>query len=62
MQGDHSMFIQNGCPAIALTSDWFSTHIDSQEITHTPKDNIDIVDCAKLVEIAQALNVFIRNI
>jgi aminopeptidase YwaD len=59
VQGDHSIFIQNGCPAIAVTSDWFSAHIDSQEITHTPKDNIDIVDCAKLVEIAQALNVFI---
>ena len=61
VQGDHSMFIQNGCPAIAVTSDWFSAHIDSQEITHTPKDNIEIVDCSKLVEIAQALNVFIRN-
>lgn len=62
VQGDHSMFIQNGCPAIAVTSDWFSAHIDSQEITHTPKDNIAIVDCSKLVEIAQALSQFIRNI
>jgi aminopeptidase YwaD len=56
VQGDHSMFIQNGCPAIAVTSDWFSAHIDSQEITHTSKDNIEIVDCSKLVEIAVALN------
>jgi aminopeptidase YwaD len=61
VQGDHSIFIQNGCPAIAVTSDWFSAHIDSQEITHTPKDNIEIVDCSKLVEIAQALSILIRN-
>jgi aminopeptidase YwaD len=62
VQGDHSIFIQYGCPAIAVSSLWFTDHIDSQDITHTPKDNIDIVDCGKLVEIAQALNQFIRNL
>ncbi len=61
VQGDHSMFIQNGCPAIAVTSDWFSAHIDNQEITHTPKDNIEIVDCQKLVEIAKALSLFVSQ-
>jgi len=61
VQGDHSIFIQLGCPAIAVSSHWFTDHIDSQEITHTPKDNIDIVDCHKLVEIAQALNQFVRK-
>ncbi len=61
VQGDHSIFIQNGCPAVAVSSDWFTDHIDSQQITHTPKDNIEIVDCQKLVEIAQALNTFLRN-
>lgn len=61
VQGDHSIFIQNGCPAIAVSSDWFTAHIDNQEITHTPKDNIEIVDCRKLVEIARALSLFIRN-
>jgi len=61
VQGDHSIFIQNGCPAIAVSSDWFSAHIDSQAITHTPKDNIEIVDCSKLMEIAQALSLFIRK-
>jgi aminopeptidase YwaD len=61
VQGDHSMFIQQGCPAIAVSSHWFTEHIDSQVITHTPKDNIEIVDCQKLVEIAQALNLFIRK-
>ena len=61
VQGDHSIFIQNGCPAIAVSSQWFTDHIDSQQITHTPKDNIDIVDCRKLVEIAQALRLLLRN-
>jgi aminopeptidase YwaD len=61
VQGDHSIFIQNGCPAIAISSQWFTDHIDSQEITHTPKDNLAIVDCHKLVEIAHALNLFIRK-
>ena len=61
VQGDHSMFIQNGCPAMAVSSLWFTDHIDNQEVTHTPKDNIDIVDCHKLVEIARALDQFIRE-
>jgi aminopeptidase YwaD len=60
-QGDHSIFTQNGCPAIAISSQWFTENIDSQEITHTPKDNIEIVDCQKLVEIAQALDLFVRK-
>jgi aminopeptidase YwaD len=62
VQGDHSIFIQNGCPAMAVSSRWFTDHIDNQEITHTPKDNIHIVDCHKLVEITQALDSFIRAI
>ncbi len=60
-QGDHSIFIQNGCPALAVSSQWFTDNIDSQEITHTPKDNLEIVDSQKLVEIAQALNLFITQ-
>jgi aminopeptidase YwaD len=62
VQGDHSIFIQNGCPAMAVSSQWFTDLIDSQEITHTPKDNLEIVDPGKLVEIAQGLNMFIRRI
>jgi aminopeptidase YwaD len=61
VQGDHSIFIQNGCPAVAVSSHWFTDHIDSQQITHTPKDNIDIVDCQKLVEITLALQMFISR-
>jgi aminopeptidase YwaD len=60
-QGDHSIFVQHGCPAIAVSSQWFIEHIESQEITHTPKDNIDIVDCRKVIEIAEALHWLIRK-
>ncbi|MGB2962507.1 MAG: M28 family peptidase [Anaerolineales bacterium] len=55
VQGDHSIFIQQGIPAIAVSSKWFIDHIDQQEITHTPKDNPGIVDCHKVVEIAEAI-------
>lgn len=61
-QGDHSMFIQKGIPAIAVSSKWFTDHIDEQAITHTAKDNIDIVDFQKLVEIAQAITQITKKI
>jgi aminopeptidase YwaD len=54
-QGDHSIFIQNGCPALAVTTQWFLENIANQEITHTPKDNLEILDPGKLVEVANAL-------
>ncbi len=60
-QGDHSIFTQNGYPAIAVSSKWFTENIDHQKITHTAKDDIEIVDCRKVVEIAEALNLFIRK-
>ena len=61
-QGDHSIFVHYGRPAIAVSSEWFVAHIDDQEITHTPKDNLDIVDCARVVETAQALSSFIYRL
>lgn len=61
-QGDHSIFLQSGIPAIAVSSKWFIDNIADQDITHTPKDNPSIVDCNKLVEIALALNSLIRLI
>ena len=62
VQGDHSIFIQQGVPAIAVSSLWFIENIDQQEITHTPKDHPGIVDCQKVVEIAEAINLLIRNV
>jgi aminopeptidase YwaD len=61
-QGDHSIFLQFGVPAVAVSSKWFIDNIDSQEITHTAKDNLNIVDSNKIIEIAKALNEFIRKI
>ena len=61
-QGDHSIFLQFGVPAIAVSSKWFIDNIADQDITHTPKDNIEIVDCDKIVEIAHALNTLIRSL
>ena len=61
VQGDHSIFIQKGCRAIAISSDWFINNIDKQNITHTNRDNIDIVDCANIKDIAMALHSFLTN-
>ncbi len=54
-QGDHSIFLHYGCPAAAVSSEWFIKNIETQDITHTPKDNIGIVDCGKVTETARAL-------
>jgi aminopeptidase YwaD len=59
-QSDHSLFIQNQVPALAITSDRFmdlSTHI-----THTPKDHPEIVDLLRLMTIAYALKDLLRNL
>jgi aminopeptidase YwaD len=61
-QGDHSIFIQYGRPALAATSQWFAENIDSQTITHTPEDKPEIVDCQKLIELAETLNNLIRKL
>ena len=52
-QSDHSLFVQNQVPAMAITSEQFmqlSTHV-----THTPKDSPEIVDAGKLVALAAVL-------
>lgn len=53
-QGDHMIFVQNKKPAIAFTSEKVAELMAT--ITHSPKDTPDIVDCGKLVELAQALH------
>jgi aminopeptidase YwaD len=61
-QGDHSIFLQYGRPAIAVSSNWFIENINVQDITHTPKDNMEIVDHDRLAEIALALEELILKI
>lgn len=51
-QGDHSIFLQNDRPAIAVSSNWFIEHMECQDITHTAKDNLSIVNCERVVECA----------
>jgi aminopeptidase YwaD len=52
-QSDHSLFIQNHVPALAITSDRFMEL--STYITHTPKDTPEIVDSTRLADVALAL-------
>jgi aminopeptidase YwaD len=54
--------VQFGRPAIAVSSQWFINNIDIQDITHTAKDNVDIVDITKLPRIAEALKRLIEEI
>jgi len=54
-QGDHSIFIQNGCPALAISSDWFIRNMESQDITHTSKDNLNIVNFERIPECVIAI-------
>jgi aminopeptidase YwaD len=59
-QGDHMIFVQQGKPAIAFTAEKMGELMAT--ITHTPKDSPDIIDCAKLVDLAHALADFIRKL
>ncbi len=61
-QGDHSIFLQNGLPAIAVSSQWFIEHMDNQEITHTPNDHPGIVDFERVAECALAIAAYIRKL
>ncbi len=62
VQGDHSMFVQACKPAIAVSSNWFIQNMESQNVTHTLKDNLDIVDLKKVTEIAFALKDFLESL
>jgi aminopeptidase YwaD len=52
-QGDHGLFMINHIPALAITSELLTELM--ADITHTPKDTVEIVDPAKLVTVAFAL-------
>lgn len=51
--GDHMIFVQNGVPAIALTSEHGMTGL--AQVSHTPEDKPELVDPNKLVTTATAL-------
>lgn len=61
-QGDHSMFVQLGCPAIAVTSNWLLENMMTQSVTHSEEDRIDLVEVDRLVLNAQQLKAFIEAI
>ena len=59
-QSDHSLFIQNGVPACALTSELaveLFTHI-----THTEKDSPQIIDCKRVADVAEAIHELILRV
>jgi aminopeptidase YwaD len=58
-QSDHSVFIQQNVPALAITSETFMDL--STYITHTPEDIPALMDPSKVVEIALALQDLIVN-
>lgn len=61
-QGDHSIFVQFGRPAIAFTSKWFLDNMSTQRITHTPSDHPRIVNHQRLIEIAAAISQLVKAI
>jgi len=52
-QSDHMVFAMNGVPALAITSENFIEILT--ELAHTPEDNLEKVDCGKLVKVAKTL-------
>lgn len=59
-QSDHSLFIQQGIPALAFTSDQFDALWS--EIAHTPEDRPELVSSRKLVSLSAALHDIILNV
>jgi aminopeptidase YwaD len=52
-QSDHMVFVMNGIPALAITSENFVEILT--ELAHTPKDSPDMVDCEKLAKTARVV-------
>ncbi|MBD3167687.1 M28 family peptidase [bacterium] len=52
-QGDHSMFVQKGVPAVAITSERFE--MLCRDITHTAQDNLSQVETGKIADVAAGL-------
>lgn len=52
-QSDHGLFLMHQRPALAITSMEFTDIWN--EIAHTPRDTLEIINCARLVNVAYAL-------
>jgi aminopeptidase YwaD len=59
-QGDHTMFLQYGVPAMAMTSDAMTSLWT--EIAHTPEDLPGLVDPSRLAELARRLHVLLAKL
>ena len=53
-QGDHTIFVMNGCPALALTSEFVYELMN--EFVHTEKDTTQIIDPEKVARTALRLH------
>lgn len=58
--GDHMIFVQSRVPSVAFTSECMPELM--RTVTHTSSDTPDILDCHKLVEIAESLNALMRSL
>ncbi len=59
-QSDHSLFVYNGVPALAFTSDHFVELWT--EIAHTARDLPEIVDPGRLAAVAEALHALLLRL
>jgi aminopeptidase YwaD len=58
--GDHMIFAQNQVPSVAFTAERMTELMKT--VTHTFADTPEIVDCRKLVEVAESLNALVRSL
>jgi len=58
--GDHVIFVQGRVPSVAFTSECMPELM--RTVTHTSSDTPDIIDCYKLVEVAESLNALARSL
>jgi aminopeptidase YwaD len=58
--GDHMIFVQNGVPALAFTSESMPELM--RTVTHTALDTPEILEPRKLVEVAASLNALLRSL
>jgi aminopeptidase YwaD len=61
-QGDHSLFLQQGRPAIAVSSQWFIDNMETQQLTHTPADNLSVVNYDRVAECATGIAELINKV